>query len=98
MWDLILGSLWGWIGTAGVIVIACVVVGWLIPQSRPYVIALGAAAIWTAGAFTKGYAARGQKEQERRDAAVKKLGGEYDQIEKNTDPDRARGRLRDGSL
>lgn len=98
MWQFIFSSVWGWIGTAGVIVIACGVVGWLIPQSRPYVIALAVVALSVATAFTKGFLARGKKEQEKRDAVVKKLDTDYQAIEKRTDANRARDRLRDDSF
>lgn len=98
MAHFIFGTVWGWVGTAGVIVIACAAIGYLIPQARIYVIAIALAAASVAAAFTKGWLGRGKKEQEKRDAAVKKVGGEYDKIEARTDANRARDRLRDNSF
>lgn len=98
MLHLIFDTLWGWWGVAGVVLVVCGLIAWLIPQARIYAIAVAGTVITAASIFAKGYAARGKKEQEKRDAAVKKVGGEYDKIEARTDANRARDRLRDNSF
>lgn len=85
MSNFIFSTIWGWVGTAGLIVIACVVVGYLVPTWRPYVIALGVVAISVASAFSKGWRARGVAEQKRQDAAVAKARKEYDKIDAQPD-------------
>lgn len=52
--EFIFGSVWGWIGTAGLIVAACAVVFIYIPPLRGYAIALAGVAVSVATIYTKG--------------------------------------------
>ena len=99
MWDIIFGSVYGWIGTAGLIVLACAVIGYIVPAWRPYVIAVGLVAVSVATAFTKGWLARGERETKLKDEAVRKAQKNYDEIDARPDTaDDAVKRMRDGSF
>lgn len=99
MWEFIFGSLWGWIGTAGVIVAVCFAVAWLIPQSRPYAIAIAVVAVSLATAYTKGNRDRSRLEARRKEEAVQKAQKDYAEIDARPDTsDDVVKRLRDGSF
>jgi hypothetical protein len=98
MWDFIFSSLWGWIGVAGLIVLVCLAIAWLIPPLRPYAVAVAIVAVSVATAFTKGWNARAARENERKEEAVRKAQKDYAKIDARPDTDRdALKRLRDGS-
>lgn len=99
MTDFIFNTVWGWIGTGTLIVIACVAIAYFIKPWRPYAIAIAVFAISMATVFTKGYRARGVVEQRRKDAAVKKAQDEYSAIDARPDtPADVADRLRRGGF
>jgi membrane protein implicated in regulation of membrane protease activity len=98
MWHFIFDTLWGWWGVAGAVVIACAALGYLFPTLRLQLFGVAGVVLASASLVTKGARDEAAREKRRRDEAVKKLGGEYDEIEKRTDSGRAGDRLRDGSL
>lgn len=99
MMDFIFGTIWGWIGTGTLIVIACGAVAYFVKPWRPYAIAIAVVAVSVASAFTKGYRARGVVEQRRKDAAVKKAQDEYSAIDSRPDtPADVAERLRRGGF
>lgn len=85
MIDFIFGTVWGWVGTAGVVVIVCVVVGYFIPAWRGIVIAIGGIAVSAASIYTKATRDRAALEKRRRDEAVAKARDEYDKIDARPD-------------
>lgn len=54
MWEFIFGTIWGWIGTAGVVVIICVAVGYFFPPLRVIAIEIAAVVISAASIYAKG--------------------------------------------
>lgn len=99
IWHYIFGTIYGWIGIAGLIVIGCLAVAYLIPAWRPYAIAVAVVAVSVATAFTKGWLARGRVEQQRKDEAVKRTTDAYDKIEKRPDtPGTVADRLRNNDF
>ena len=54
MSDFILHSLWGWLGLAGVIVAACVAVGYFFPPLRRIAIEVAAVVIAATAIYTRG--------------------------------------------
>lgn len=98
MWHFIFDTLWGWWGVVGLTVVACAALAWLFPTLRVPLLGVVGVVLTSASLVTKGARDERAREKARRDAAVKKLGGEYDEIQKRTDAGRAGDRLRDGSL
>ena len=99
MWEFIFSSLWGWIGTAGVIVAICVAVGYFIPQFRLYALAVAGVAVTMASTYAKGSRDRAALEKKRRDEAVAEVQGRYDEIERRKDtPADLEKRLKDGTF
>ncbi len=95
----IFDTLYGWWGVAGIMVIVCVAVGYLVPSLRLSMIAVGGAAIWLASAFTKGWAAAKKDDKRRTDEAVAKARKEYDAIDARPDtPADVADRLRRGNF
>lgn len=99
MWHFIFETLWGWWGVAGVVVIACGVVAYLIPQFRIYALAVAGVFISAATIYTKGNRDRAKLENKRKEEAVAKARKDYADIEARPDtPDTVSKRLRDGSF
>lgn len=99
MMDLIFNSIWTWIGLAGVVVIGCIIVGYLFPSLRVAALAVAGAALTVAGAFAKGYNARARLERKRQDEAVRKVQRKYDDIDKKPyKPSDVERRIRDESF
>lgn len=99
MFDFIFDHLWGWIGLAGFIVIACVGVAIIFPQFRATAFAVAAGAVGAASIYAKGQQDRAALEQKRKDEAVAKAREKYDEIERRPDdPSDAEKRLRKGDF
>lgn len=54
LWHWIFDSIWGWIGTAGIVVIICVVVGYFVPGLRLIALEVAAVVLAAASIYTKG--------------------------------------------
>lgn len=99
MWDILLNSLWGWIGITGVIVIVCALVIWLIPSLRWTAIVTAVGAIFFTAARAMGYRERAEIEKRRKEEAVRRNQAEYDRINKRPDtPTDVEKRLNDGTF
>lgn len=85
MFDFIFSTVWGWIGTAGLIVIVCLVAGYLFPRLRVAALAIGAAAIYAASIYSKGSRDRARIEARRKEEAVARARKAYDAINKRPD-------------
>ena len=83
--DFILNTIFGWIGVAGLICIACVVVGIYFPSLRKYAIALAAIAVSFASIYSKGWQDHKAREDAKKERAVRKIEEEYNEI--NSRPD-----------
>ena len=99
MWDFIFSSVWGWIGTAGIVVIASLVVGYFFPQFRIYALGVIGIVVSAATIYTKGSRDRAALENRRKEEAVRKANAAFDKIDARPDtPDSVAKRLRDGSF
>ena len=99
MMHFIFDTVWGWVGTAGIVVIICLVVGYFIPQVRLYALAVIGVVVSAASIYAKGTRDRATLEKSRRDAAVKKAQDDYAKIDARHDtPADVAKRLRDGSF
>lgn len=97
--DFIFGTVWGWIGTAGLVVIACIVVGYFFPGLRTIALAVAGVFISFATVYTKGSRDHAAAERRKTEAAIKKVNEDYDHIETRPDtPDTVADRLRRGSF
>lgn len=99
MMHFIFDTALGWIGTAGVVVIICLVVGYFIPQFRIYGLAVIGVVVSAATIYAKGNRDRANLETRRRDEAVKKAQEDYAKIDARPDgPADVAKRLRDGTF
>lgn len=99
MMDFIFGTVWGWVGTAGVVVLICAVVAYFLPQTRLTMLAIAGVFVSAASIYTKGSRDRAALEQRRKEAAVKKAKDDYAKIDARPDtPGTARKRMSDGSF
>lgn len=97
--DFLFSSVWGWIGAAGAIVIACVAVGYFFPQFRVWALAIGGGAIYAASVYTKGSRDQAARDKKRSDEAAKKVQADYARIDSRNDtPADVAKRLRDGQF
>lgn len=85
MTHFIFDTAWGWVGTAGIIVVICLVVGYVIPQFRLYGLAVIGVVVSAASIYAKGNRDRANLEAKRRDDAVKKAQGDYAKIDARRD-------------
>ena len=99
IWNFVLSSVWGWIGTAGVVALICLAIAWFIPPLRPYAIMVLGVVVSAATIYTKGSRDRAKLEQERKEEAVRKAREAYDEIDKRPDSDSdVAKRLRDNGF
>lgn len=99
MWEFIFSTVWGWIGTATLVALACLAIAWFIPPLRPYAVAIAGVFLAAATVYTKGSRDRAALEQKRKDEAVKKAREDYAKIDaRNDTPDDVAKRLRDGNF
>lgn len=99
MTDFIFSTVWGWIGTAGIIVIAGLVVGYLIPQTRIYVIGIIGVAISLATIYTKATRDERARQQRLKDEAVNDAQNKYRKIDSRPDdPGTVADRLRNNNF
>lgn len=99
MWNVIFGSMWGWIGTAGVVVLICIVLGYFFPSFRVIGLAIAGVVISAASIYSKGSRDRAALEAKRRDEAVRKAQKDYADIDARPDTgDSVAKRLRDGTF
>jgi hypothetical protein len=99
MIDFLFSTVWGWIGIAGVIAVACMAVAWFVPPLRTVALAVGGAAIAAATIYTKGSRDRAALEQKRKDEAVKKAREKFDAIDaRPDDPKTVKDRLDRGTF
>lgn len=95
----IFSSMWGWIGTAGVVVIISLAVAWFIPPLRQLAVAVAGIAVAAATIYSKGSRDRAALEARRKEEAVRKAQESYGQIDKRPDSsDSVRNRLDSGSF
>lgn len=95
----IFSTVWGWIGTMGAIAIAGLVVGYFIPQTRIYVLAIIGVAISLATLYTKATRDERARRQRLDDEAVKYARDKYRKIDaRPDDPGTVSKRLRDGNF
>lgn len=99
MEHFIFGTIAGWLGTAGIVVVICGVVAWFVPGFRRIAIEIAAVVIAAATIYTKGNRDRAALEQQRKDEAVKKAQDDYAKIDQRQDtPGDVSKRLRDGTF
>lgn len=99
MMEFIFGTVWGWIGTAGLVVIGCAVVAYFIPQFRIHALAVAGVFISAATIYTKGTRDRARLEARRKEEAVQKARKQYDEIDTRPDSNESVAkRMRDGSF
>lgn len=99
MMDFIFGTMWGWIGTAGVVGVVCGVVAYFVPQARLTMAAIAGVFISAASVYSKGSRDRAAADKRATEAAVKKAQQDYDHIETRPDtPDTVADRLRKHSF
>lgn len=98
MLHLIFDTLWGWWGVATAVILVCAVLAYFFPTLRVPLLGVVGVVVTAASLVTKGARDERARAKARNDAAVKKVGEKYDEIEKRTDPNRARDRLRDNSF
>lgn len=98
MLHFIFNTFWGWCGVAGLVIAICAGLAYLFPTLRLYLLGVVGVVVTAASLVTKGARDERARAKARNDAAVKKVGEKYDEIEKRADPNRARDRLRDGSF
>lgn len=95
MMHAIFGTVWGWIGTAGIVCIACGAVAYFIPQFRIYALAVVGVVVSAATIYTKGNRDRAKLETKRKEEAVRNARKKYDEIENRPDtPDTLADKLR----
>ena len=95
MIDFIFNSIWGWVGTAGVIVAACAAFACIFPQFRATAVAIAGAALGAAAIYAKGSRDRATFEQRRRDKIVNRVEKRNAEIDARPDtPDTVDDRLR----
>jgi hypothetical protein len=99
MWEFIFSTLWGWWGVAGLTVVICVIVGYLVPSLRLHALGVAGVVLTSASLVTKGARDEAAREKRRREAAVKKAQEDYAKIDARPDtPDDVAKRMRDGSF
>lgn len=99
MMHFIFDTAWGWIGTAGLVVVICLVVGYFIPQFRLYALAVIGVVVSAASIYAKGNRDRANLEKRQRDDAVTKARKEYYEIDARPDtPADLRDRLKRGGF
>ena len=81
MIHFIFGTVWGWVGTAGLIVVAAIVVGYFFPSLRWQAVVAAAVAITEAYIYTKGSRDRAALEERRKEEAIKAVKEKYDEID-----------------
>lgn len=92
-------SMWGWIGTAGIVALACLAVAWFFPPLRQIAVSIAGIAIAAATIYSKGARDRAALEARRKEEAVRKAQESYDKIEKRQDSvDSVRDRLKRGDF
>ena len=69
----VFSSIWGWLGTAGIVVVGCAVVAWFFPSLRAKMLFVGGLVVSAAAIYAKG----------SRDAARRKQ-AEWDQAERDS--------------
>jgi hypothetical protein len=85
MMDFLFNSMWGWVGSATVIVILCGVVAYFVPPLRRLAIGIAGLAATVAAIYAKGNRDRAAIERRQREEAVKRLNKKYDEIERRPD-------------
>ena len=99
MIDFIFGTVWGWIGTAGVVVIVCGLVAWFVPGFRRIAIEVAGVFIASAAIYAKAQRDEAARQQRLKDAAVAKARADYAKIDaRPDDPGTVGKRLKDGSF
>lgn len=99
MMEFIFGTVWGWIGTAGIAVLICAAVGYFLPQTRLTMLAIAGVFISAASIYTKGSRDRARLEGRRKEEAVAKARKEYADIDARADtPNDVVKRMRDGGF
>lgn len=95
MWN----SLWAWIAIPGLIAVVLLVASWRFPEFRRILWAAAGLVAIAASLVAKGHRDRKRIEDEKREAAVKKVQEKYDEIErKPSGPSDVDKRLRDGTF
>lgn len=54
MWHFLFDSIWGWIGTAGIAVIICAIIGYFVPSLRLLMLEIAGGIIAAAAIYAKG--------------------------------------------
>lgn len=91
MMDFIFGTLWGWVGTAVLVVLACIAVGYFFPPFRRIAIEIAAVVIAAASIYTKGNRDEAKKWNKAIDRDVAKGKQARSDAERDVSSGRVRG-------
>ena len=99
MLHFIFDTVFGWVGVAGLVVIACIVVGYFIPGLRLIALEVAGGVLAAASIYAKGSHDRAVLENQRKEEAVKRAREAYAKIEARPDtPGTVSKRLGSGTL
>lgn len=95
IWDFLFNSLWGWLGIAGVVVVAALAVAWFFPPFRNIALTVAGGALAIAAIYTKGSRDAARRKQAEWDAAERKSVERGKKARADAERDVATGRVRD---
>lgn len=99
MFDFLTNTIWGWLGISGTIIAAALAVAWFFPPFRKIALTVAAFAAGVMTIYAKGASDARRAERAKSDAAAKRIGKKYGEIDARTDTDRdVDKRLRDGKF
>lgn len=99
MTHLIFDTMWGWIGTASIVVLACIAIGYVFPSFRRVAIEIGLVVISAASIYAKGSRDKAAQDKTKSQEAVRKVQDDYAKIDARPDnPGTVTDRLRDGTF
>jgi hypothetical protein len=91
MWDFLFSSIWGWMGTAGVVVLICVAVGYFFPGFRVLALEVAGGVLAAAAIYAKGNRDEAGKWNKQIDKDVQKGQKARADAERDVNSGRVRG-------
>lgn len=91
MWDFLWHSIWGWVGGAGLIVVACAAVGYFFPPLRRVAIEIAGVVLAATAIYAKGTRDESKKWDRAIERDVKKGQQARSDAQRDVDAGRVRG-------